>query len=239
MPAPLRPAVAIEAVEFDGPLEHRLRSVPRDGAIVLHWLGQAGFVVSAGGRRLVIDPYLSDTLGEKYRHTATPHERMMPAPVTPEGLGPVDLVLVTHHHTDHMDPGSLAPFAAADGAARFIVPAASRDEALRRSGAAPDRLLPVDACDAVEPWPGLSVTAVRASHETLERDAEGRHRFLGYVLRFAAPGGVVTLFHSGDTVPFDGQALEVASFLGPEQKGAFYDRLLRALHQAKAGMRLE
>ena len=98
------------------------------------------------------------------------------------------------------------------GAPRCGGPAASRDEAVRRSGAAPDRLLPVDACDAVEPWPGLSVTAVRASHETLERDAEGRHRFLGYVLRFAAPGGVVTLFHSGDTVPFDGQALEVARF---------------------------
>ena len=35
-----------------------------------------------------------------------------------------------------------------------------------------------------------------------------------------------------------GQALEVASFLGPEQKGLFYDRLLRALNQAKGGMRI-
>ena len=35
-----------------------------------------------------------------------------------------------------------------------------------------------------------------------------------------------------------GQALEVASFLGPAQKGAFYDKLSRALAQAKTGMRL-
>ncbi len=36
-----------------------------------------------------------------------------------------------------------------------------------------------------------------------------------------------------------GKALEVASFLGPEQKGAFYDRFLVALNQAKSGMRLQ
>ena len=34
-----------------------------------------------------------------------------------------------------------------------------------------------------------------------------------------------------------GRALEVASFLGPEQKAAFFERLARGLAQAKAGMR--
>ena len=34
------------------------------------------------------------------------------------------------------------------------------------------------------------------------------------------------------------RALEVASFLGPEQKALFYDRLARGLARAKAGMRL-
>ncbi len=203
---------AVDARVFAEPLEERLRAVRDDGAVVLHWLGQAGFVVSAGGRRLVIDPYLSDSLGAKYRSTATPHERMMPAPITIEGLGPVDLALVTHHHTDHMDPGTLAPLAAARPDLHFVVPAASRDEALHRTGVAAERLLPVDAGDALEPWPGLTVTSLRAAHETLERDAEGRHRFLGYVLRFALPGGSVTLIHSGDTVPFDGQVEEVRRF---------------------------
>ena len=202
----------VEASAFVEPLDERLRAVRDDGAVVLHWLGQAGFLISAGGRRLVVDPYLSDSLGTKYRGTATPHERMMPAPTAVEGLGPVDLALITHHHTDHMDPGTLAPLAAACPGLRFVVPAASRDEALRRTGAAAERLRPVDAGDAVAPWPGLTVTAVRAAHEALERDAQGRHRFLGYVLRFALPGGTVTLFHSGDTVPFDGQVEEVAAF---------------------------
>lgn len=195
-----------------GPLDGRLRAMADEGGVVLHWLGQAGFVMSAGGRRVVVDPYLSDSLERKYRGTPTPHERMAPPPATAEGLGLVDLVLVTHRHTDHMDPGTLAPLAAANPRARFVVPASCLGEAARRAAADEDRFVGVDAGDAVEPWPGLSVSAVRAAHETLERDAEGRHLFLGYVLTFALPGGRVALFHSGDTVPFDGQAEEVARF---------------------------
>lgn len=207
-----QPRVIVEEVAFEEPLERRLRSLSDDGAMALHWLGQAGFVISAGGRRLVIDPYLSDTLTEKYRDTATPHIRMMPAPTTIEGLGRVDLVLITHRHADHMDPGSLRPLGAGQPWTRFVVPASIKAEALRQSGVAEGRLIPLDAGDMIEPWHGLVISAVRAAHETLERDEAGRHKFLGYVLRFATPGGPVTLFHSGDTVPFAGQADEVASF---------------------------
>ena len=205
-------AAPVEEVTLSEPLDRRLRVAGGGDSVVLHWLGQAGFVVSAGGRRIVIDPYLSDSLEAKYRGTATPHVRMAPPPVTPGGLGPVDLVLVTHRHTDHMDPDTLAPIAAANPRARFVVPASCLEEAVRRAAADAGRFTPMDAGDTVEPWPGLSVSAVRAAHETLERDAAGRHRFLGYVLRFALPGGSVTLFHSGDTVPFDGQVEEVARF---------------------------
>jgi L-ascorbate metabolism protein UlaG (beta-lactamase superfamily) len=77
--------------------------------ITLYWLGQAGFVIQAGARRLIIDPYLSDTPAEKYKGTATPHKRMARPPVDPAELGRIDLVLITHHHTDYMDPGTLSP----------------------------------------------------------------------------------------------------------------------------------
>ena len=121
-------------------------------------------------------------------------------------------MLITHHHTDHMDPGTLAPLAAAQPALRFVVPAASREEALRRIGVPPDRLLLVDAGDTLRPWPGLTISAIRAAHETIERDAAGRHRFLGYVLRFEVEGRFLTILHSGDTVPFPGQVEEAAAF---------------------------
>ena len=49
---------------------------------------------------------------------------------------------------------------------------------------------------------------VRALSATLDRDDSGRHRFLGYGMDF----GTVRIFHSGDTIPFDGQAEEIRAF---------------------------
>ena len=191
---------------FDGTLARRL-AAPRQVGVSLFWLGQAGFLIETGGRRVVIDPYLSNSLGRKYGHTPFPHTRMMPAPVTVAELGDVDLVLCTHHHTDHMDPETLALLAARDPHLRFVVPAASLASARERVGVSDDRLIPIDAGDRIELLPGLQIHAVRAAHEALERDHAGRHRFLGYVVE----AGGLRLFHSGDCVPFEGQCEEIAA----------------------------
>jgi hypothetical protein len=52
---------------FEGPLAQRLTAAASSMGITLYWLGQAGFVIQAGARRLIIDPYLSDTLAENTR----------------------------------------------------------------------------------------------------------------------------------------------------------------------------
>ena len=53
-------------------------------ATALWWLGQAGFAVRYGGRSFLIDPYLSNSLAEKYKDAEFKHVRMMPAPIDPE-----------------------------------------------------------------------------------------------------------------------------------------------------------
>lgn len=197
----------MDEVPFTGRLAAELQK-PRHEPMTLYWLGQAGFVIDLPQYRVAIDPYLSDSLAMKYRGTAFPHQRMMPAPVTPEELGQVDLVLCTHHHADHMDGATLAPLARRLPDLRFVVPAASLGLAAERIGVTAGRLIPLDAGEAVSVLPGLCVQAFRAAHETLERDARGHHRFLGYGLE----AGSHRLFHSGDTVAFAGQAEELADF---------------------------
>lgn len=202
--------VAIDEVPVTDALAARLARPPA-AAVTLHWLGQAGFVVRAGSRVILVDPYLSDSLEPRYRGTARPHDRLMAPPIDAAAIGRVDLVLCTHHHTDHMDGQSLGPIAARHAGARFVVPAASMDRAHAAIGGMDGRLIAVDAGAILEPLPGIVLHAVRAAHETLETDEAGHHRFLGYGIRTAG----LTLFHSGDTIPFDGQQSDVSA-LAPD-----------------------
>jgi L-ascorbate metabolism protein UlaG (beta-lactamase superfamily) len=172
----------------------------------LYWLGQAGFVIEAEEKRLVIDPYLSDSLAEKYRGKLYPHQRLMAVLVSPLDLGRVDLVLSTHQHTDHMDPDTLRPLMAQQPDVKLVAPKAAREEAMRRADVAAERLHLVEAGERTEPLPGIFVTATRAAHETLERDAAGHHKFLGYVIEI----GNWRVWHSGDTIPYEGMVEEVA-----------------------------
>jgi L-ascorbate metabolism protein UlaG (beta-lactamase superfamily) len=202
---------SLSPVPFSGSLAARLSSsqaAPPAGEVRIYWLGQAGFLITTDRCRIVIDPYLSDSLAEKYRDKHFAHVRLMPAPVRSEEMSPVDLVLVTHHHTDHMDGQTLQSIAAANPACRFIVPRASLALAAERIAAGPERLIGVDAGERSEPLAGIAVTAFRAAHESLERSAEGWHRFLGYGIEI----GGIRLYHSGDTIPFDGLVDDVGPF---------------------------
>ncbi len=191
-------------------LSQRLGGPPRS-ELTLYWLGQAGFAIEVKGRRILIDPYLSNSLARKYEGARFSHERMAPPPVAPEEIGPIDLVLCTHHHTDHMDAATLAPLTQRWPRLRFCVPAASATLAEQRIGCGEARLITMDAGDCVEPFSGLSIHATRAAHETVERDALQRCRFLGYALKISG----ITIFHSGDCVPFAGQSEEVLA-LAPD-----------------------
>lgn len=176
-----------------------------DRGAAVWWLGQAGFLIAQGGLRIVIDAYLSDSLAEKYRGKAFPHTRMMPPPIAPDVLTGIDWLLCTHGHTDHMDPGTIPALLAANPQARVLAPRAERARALER-GVPADRLHLIDAGERVD-LGGVHCTAIPSAHEEMKRTEAG-FLYLGYVLF----GGGVTLWHSGDTIPWEGQAEWLAPF---------------------------
>jgi L-ascorbate metabolism protein UlaG (beta-lactamase superfamily) len=196
---------------FSGTLQQRLnnpQSVPAPNGIALYWLGQAGFVIDFAGSRLLIDPYLSDSLADKYRGTTYPHTRLMPAPIEPDDFGKVDFVLCTHRHTDHMDPGTLQPIAKRFPGAQFIVPAASVDEAIKRCGVDLGRLIPANVGEKIALFPDCFVSPVASAHETIDIDSQGHYEWLGYVI----DAGPVRLYHSGDCVPYQGLEATLAGY---------------------------
>lgn len=87
--------------KMDAILKYKL---PRSKA-ALWFLGQAGYVARAGKASVVIDPYLSDSVGR----VAPDFKRAYPVPLRPSDLA-VDVFIVTHDHLDHLDPDTVAAY---------------------------------------------------------------------------------------------------------------------------------
>jgi L-ascorbate metabolism protein UlaG (beta-lactamase superfamily) len=170
----------------------------------LRWLGQSGYLVQWRRSHLLLDPYLSDSLTRKYANTDKPHVRMTERVVTPERLDFIDAITCSHVHTDHLDPDTLRPIALASASPTLIAPAAILETAFERSG-----ILPAGMVDGSELRArDFQFFAVPAAHEQLETDQQGRHVCLGYVVRF----GRWTLYHSGDTVLYEGMVERLRPF---------------------------
>jgi L-ascorbate metabolism protein UlaG (beta-lactamase superfamily) len=184
----------IEPVMKDEALLADMASVPKAG-LQVWWLGQSGFLLECEGQRLLLDPYLSDTLTVKYAKTDKPHVRMTARCLAPEKLIGVKLVTASHLHTDHLDAGTLGPLAASNGGIDLLLPHPIGEEARERLGAAKVRLHGLDAGESVE-LDGWEVTGVPAAHNDLKRDAVGRCHYLGFLIRRKG----FMIYHSGDTL---------------------------------------
>ena len=170
-----------------------------NAGVRLWWLGQAGVVLSCNGKRILIDPYLSDSLAVKYRGQEFSHRRMMPPPVAPDELHDVDWVFCSHAHSDHMDPGTLPSLAKNNLECRFVAPRAEASTALAR-GIPESSLVLIDAGETVDLGCQIRAEALPSAHEDLARDRHGNFRYLGYHLRL----GDFTFYHSGDCIPYRG-----------------------------------
>ena len=78
------------------------------GQAAITFIGHSTFLVRTASMTLITDPVFTTHAG--------PYGRMGPARVRPpalqaSALSPIDLVLVTHNHYDHLQPHSLALFA--------------------------------------------------------------------------------------------------------------------------------
>ncbi len=168
-----------------------------DERLHLWWLGQSGFLLKQQGSILLLDPYLSDSLTQKYAATDKPHVRMTARCVAPERLTGIHLVTASHIHTDHLDAATLLPLSQANPGIKLLLPHAILDEARLRLEDAPVQLIGLDDGETyTDEW---QITGLAAAHNDLKRDALGRCHYLGFIIR---RGGFV-IYHSGDTLLHD------------------------------------
>jgi len=172
----------------------------------LWWLGQSGYLLKWQGHHLLIDPYLSDSLTEKYKNTDKPHIRLSELVVRPEKLDFIDLVTSSHDHTDHLDGVTLKALIRVNPDLKMIIPEANRKFVSERIEEFPDFPIGLNDGESVE-TSGYRITAIPASHNELERDEQGKCKFLGYIFQM----GPWTIYHSGDTLGHE----EIIRALGP------------------------
>lgn len=182
-------------------LINMVRTRPKSGVTI--WLtGNAGVLVATPNAVIAIDPLTSTWLETKSAENPNPMQRSRPSRIGSEALTSlVDLVLVTHEHPDHLDPG-LAPVLARAGTP-IVVPDGCVDVAVGRGH---ER----DCVHGLKSGMSLShgnvdVQAIAVPHAFASSDfghyhewidPEGRHHAVGYLLR----AGGRTIFHGGDLV---------------------------------------
>lgn len=130
--------------------------VPRR-AVRLWWLGQAGFAFkTAAGRVVYADPYLSDAVERLHGF-----KRLSLPAIAAEDVK-ADLVVLSHEHTDHLDPDAIPVIAANNPACRFAAPTGCEAE-LKKAGVSASRwikLVPGKQRDLG----GIAVHATPADH---------------------------------------------------------------------------
>jgi N-acyl-phosphatidylethanolamine-hydrolysing phospholipase D len=155
----------------------------------LTWVGHSTFLIQIAGLNVLTDPH--------FTARASPLSFGEPARLAPPGLAladlpPIDLVLVSHNHYDHLDDGSVRALARANPEALFVAPL-GLDRWMARRGAR--RRAELDWWQAHD-GDGFRVTAVPAQHFS-GRGARDRNRTLwcGFVLEAAGR----RIFFAGDT----------------------------------------
>ena len=188
----------IKAIKKDQELIDEINAFRNKPGLTIWWLGQSGYLIQWRQKRILIDPYLSDSLTRKYAATDKPHTRISERVLAPELLLDIDIVSSSHNHTDHLDAETLQPVLRNNPNAQFIIPEANRSFVAERTGQPLSFPIGLNDQRSVS-IDGIEFYGIPAKHNTIERDEKGNCRCMGYVIKL----GELSIYHSGDTLWFD------------------------------------
>ena len=103
----------------------RLQTIPTDDKIQITWLGHASLLVQMNGCNILCDPVFSDRCSPS---TWFGPLRYRPAPVSSvqelciKLHHPIDLVLISHNHYDHLDYSTVKEICKHSPSTQFVVP---------------------------------------------------------------------------------------------------------------------
>jgi len=192
------------------------------GQLGVTFIGHSSFFLQIGGRNVLVDPNFARWIFVLKR-LRRPGLRMRDLP-------PIDAVLISHAHFDHLHRPSLRAIARLTRRRSgkrpvIIVPRHVRDLV---SGLGFSRIIEMDWWDKTQ-LGGVEITHVPARHWGARIFRDMHRGYGGYVLR----AGKHSLYHAGDTAYFDGFR-EIGERLRPDLAllpiGAYHPDSYRAVH---------
>ncbi|GAA2655141.1 MBL fold metallo-hydrolase [Streptomyces aculeolatus] len=202
------------------PVQRPDLSAPPAGGLRLTWLGHATVLAEIDGRRVLFDP----VFGERCSPFSFAGPRRFHRVPLPLGeLGPLDAVVISHDHYDHLDMSTVRELRKAVAPdVLFAVPLGVGAH-LERWGVPQDRIAELDWHESTE-VAGLTLTATPARH-FCGRGIRNKQRTLW--ASWSVRGPEHRVFHSGDTGYFPGFA-DIGAEHGPfdaamVQIGAYSD----------------
>ncbi|MFT5586645.1 MAG: L-ascorbate metabolism protein UlaG (beta-lactamase superfamily) [Cognaticolwellia sp.] len=180
-----------------------LDELPESGLRVT-WFGHSTMLVDIDGVRVLIDPVWSERTAPWTKIGPT---RFADPPMALEDLPPVDVIIISHDHYDHLDVSVVQ--AMADQDLQWVVPLGVGAH-LEYWGVLPDRITELDWWEDTQ-VNGLTLTATPSRHFSgrwLDRMASTL--WAGWALR----GSNHAVFYSGDTSLFP-ELEDIGERLGP------------------------
>ena len=175
-----------------------------DGALRVTWVGHSTLVLQLGATTVLIDPVWSERVSPV--RFAGPR-RLVPAPFPLDRLPPLDVVIVSHDHYDHLDAPTIRSLARTHPGARWVAPLGV--------GA---RLMPLGVAQVAELdwWQSTragdaEVTCAPAQHFSGRGLGDRDSTLWG---SFAIAAGGWRVFYAGDT-GLHPEFAEIARRLGP------------------------
>lgn len=183
----------------------------------LTWMGHSSVLAEIDGRRVLFDPVWGE------RCSPFPFagpKRLHPVPLPIAALGPVDVVVISHDHYDHLDMPTIKALAGTDTV--FAVPLGVGAH-LEHWGVSADRLRELDWHESTQ-VAGLTLTATPARHFCGRGLRNTQHTLWA---SWVVAGEEHRVYHSGDTGYFDGFK-DIGAAFGPFdatmiQLGAYSD----------------
>ncbi|MEW1825264.1 MBL fold metallo-hydrolase [Streptomyces sp. NPDC088196] len=167
---------------------------PAATGLRLTWMGHSSVLAEIDGHRVLFDPVWGE------RCSPFPFagpKRLHPVPLPIAALGPVDVVVISHDHYDHLDMPTIK--ALADTDTLFAVPLGVGAH-LEHWGVSPDRLRELDWHEETKVG-GLTLTATPARHFCGRGLRNTQHTLWA---SWVVAGDEHRIYHSGDTGYFEG-----------------------------------